>query len=222
MRRFLLLVAFGYYFICASSVSAATLNLHSGNAPQGQTDPLITVRGAACTINGISVDAAPVASQQATVVQSPNSSWGDPPTGSRWIGVASGSANSTPAGGYLFESSFDLPAFYSSPSMRISLLADNRYAVYLNGYFIDESRRGEYAYWSPPGVYTPSDPSCFRQGTNALQIYVMNDYNPDLNGPSPMGLAFSAQVSYVPEPSSLIALLTGVGGLGGLMWKRRR
>lgn len=26
----------------------------------------------------------------------------------------------------------------------------------------------------------------------------------------------------VPEPSSLLALLTGVGGLGGLVWRRRR
>jgi hypothetical protein len=83
--------------------------------------------------------------------------------------------------------------------------------------------------WYPTGI--SSNPLGVGSSASGFS-FIMSVYDPtpklffyELQGEYAYNSQYVAAVGYTtaaPEPSSLLSLLTGVGGLGGLMWRRRK
>lgn len=207
-----LLVAVLLVLAAPQLVSADTINLRSGNGDPGESDPFITVRGAAATVCGVYAGAAPIPLQQAKVLG--NYSYYPPITGTQFVGVYDVWA--CPVGCYLYEIQFSLPTYFREPSLEFHGWADDAFELYLNGLHLGNT---ESVPWHEDGnlacaVLSCSNASAFVSGTNTIDIYVRNM----AGGPTPTGLTFRASVNYVPEPSSMLAL---AGGLAGLLGFRR-
>ncbi len=214
MRQKLTCLVAAWLLLAAVSISTAdTITLVSGNAPIGERDPCITVRGAAVTVGGVEFPAADVPLQQALVINK-YTLWADPVPGSQWIGVADGFQNSPPYG-YIYQTSFDLPQLFSNPFMSITVAADDECDVYLNG----DSLVGAGAHVEELTTFTISHG--FHSGANDLHFALQNNWFTAFN---PSGLTFSAQISYevIPEPSGLFTLACGLGGLSLTIRRRRR
>lgn len=214
MRRFVLAVLSGaavLLFAVAAPSIAAQLNFKSGSAAIGQRDPYVSVHGAAVTVEGVYYQAASVAQQQALVINRYDV-WCQQPANSQWVGVADGYQNSPPYG-YIYSIQFTLPQAFNSISMSVQACADDRADLYLNGH-----QFGSGAHLESLTTFGCSNSAWFQPGVNQLDFYLQNN---TFTGFNPGGLAFSGQVNYtpVPEPSSVLALLTGVSGLAAI---RRR
>ena len=60
------------------------------------------------------------------------------------------------------------------------------------------------------------------EGTSPITSIVISDNSVQLlNNPSPGLFVYGVTLETVPEPSSVIALLCGVGGIGGMILKRK-
>jgi len=211
MRR-LILPAVCFTLLLATMISIAsaeTIVLKSGNAAYGQLDPLITVRGAEVTIAGSYAYAAAQPYQQALVVGRLDVSWCNPPAGSEWIGVTTNWA--CPRGGYQYDMSFDMPAAFSNASLSLSITSDNFFAFYLNGNLI--GAKAELGIFKSLYAYQSTDQSFWVPGANHIRIDAINRID-DVD--TPTGIAFLSQIEYspVPEPSSILVLVCGMGGLG--------
>lgn len=201
--------------LSVSMVSADTISLTSGNASLGQQDSNITVEGAAIIVAGVDYYSSNVALQNALVI-APNHDWVTLP-GSNWVGVADGESHS-PNGGYIYKTYFELPTDYGFASINLTVTCDNFCDAYLNGCLLGTVAA------QPPSTFThlfyfdSSNQAMFVAGSNLLEFRVANGPMPDgvLN---PSGLLYNAQITYVPEPASIIALLCGFGGIA---LKRRK
>ena len=196
-----------------SIATADTITVVSGNAPIGERDPQITVWGAAVTVGGVDYPAAEVSLQQALVINR-YTKWTNPAPGSQWVGVADGFENSPPYG-YIYTTSFDLPPLLTNPFMSITVAADDECDIYLNGnYFVGDGAHLE-------ELVTLTTTQGFRSGLNELRFLLQNNWFTAFN---PSGLTFSAEISYevIPEPSSLLTLVCGLGGLSLMIRRRNR
>lgn len=195
--------------VLAASANADSIVLKSGNAPIGQLDPQITVRGADVVVNGVGRSSAPGIPMQQALVISPCYAWYPAPDGSNWIGCNWDTFG--PAGGYIYQTSFVLPQGLSGPHMNILASSDNGGNIYLNGSLLSSIGPNGCTGHNWRETYIIDDPSLFHSGTNTLEFWVYNSEGPT-------GLAFSAVVDYtpVPEPSSIFALLLGITGVGGI------
>ena len=210
---------------CLTSLTAAaaanTISIVSGNVPMGQRDPLITVRGAEVTIGSKTATAADEPLQQALVMTDPHSVWTQPPPGSRWISVEPYryySADDRRPGGYIYETSFELPETCLDPSISVTASADDAGAIYLNGHLLGTGLRYDMLL-----TFASENPEWFQAGSNVLQFQLQNLYwVPPIVGTN-TGVTFSAEVTYtpVPEPSCLLMLGFGLGSYAGFRRLRR-
>ena len=203
----------GLVMLVVVSANANTISIVSGDGPVGGLDEDVWVYGAAVTVGAPSYPAAAVSLRQAMVINK-NGAWCAPPSGAGWIGVADGSQNSPPYG-YKYYVDFLMPQAFLNPHISVTGAADDAADVYLNGHMV-----GTGFTLAILKTFSYSEASWYLQGVNRLEFYLQNNTFVSFN---PSGLTFSAQVIYdaVPEPSALFTLLSGVGGLGRVMWRRR-
>ncbi len=205
-------------FCTSVTVVAETIVLRSGNAPVGQRDPLVTVRGSAVTVGGEQHPAAMGVPEQQALVVNRFYMWVDAPVGSKWLSCAENTFG--PPGGYIYQLSFTLPRNFATPRLSLQATSDNGGEVVFNGRLLTGNpHTGTGHLWMEEYLY--SNPTGFHAGENALEFHVINgsDSPPPTN---PTGIAFSATIDYttLPEPSGLLALASGLGSLG-LRWRRR-
>lgn len=211
ITTWLLLAVCIFVLAPAATLYADTITLKSGNAPVGQRDTLITVRGVSITLvpGDDPVLAANISPQNALVVATP-SYWFTPPSGCQWV-----TPNSTAGGGYVYEMTFQLPTVFYSPRMTMGIGNDDWAAMFLNGHKLTD--------WNESGfgglyTFTFDDPSRFAPGANLLQFFVGNGVG------TPTGMLLNGSVEYqtVPEPSSIATILLGITGIASGIVRRKR
>ena len=179
-----------------------TNTLISGNGPIGSPDPA----------NNYSLNGG--ATFQPAIVSTPTGNY-DVIPGTGWISVSmngSGAAFTTT----LYRTTFVLPAGFSSPSLQINVFADNAATVFLNGVQFGQQPQIEtFAnFQNPASTFTTSNAVNFQVGVNLLDIKV-------LNFGEPSGLDYSATLTFVPEPSTVMQCVVGLLGLGLVMRGKR-
>jgi hypothetical protein len=177
--------------VSTTAANAQTITLVSGNGPIGTRDPTNAF------------------------IPTPNSLYSSIP-GAKWISVqadGAGPSNST----NLYRTTFTLPVGFTSPSLSISILADDQAVVFLNGHFVGGQPFPNVNpnYTNPPSIFSTSNAAQFLTGQNVLEIRCFNQPGGFTN---PTGIDFSAVV--VPEPS--VFVLTGAGLAGLFLTYRRR
>jgi hypothetical protein len=198
-------------------------------------DPYYTVVSsppATCGPDGSGVCTPQNTTPQNTVVDLPNafpvSPYYSPDTASsRWISLgpgntlAGGAAYSEPAGLYIYQTTFTLPAGFQSATVSGTWAADNVPSqITLNG-------NAEASVGLLHGAAFTSTPdfditSGFVAGTNTLDFYVIN--LPQLTGnPEALRVEFNANTGYVvPEPAFFGVLGLGLTGLAIAAVRHRR
>lgn len=121
--------------------------------------------------------------------------WGE---GTERFDFNTGGTDLLPGKNYIaFLSAIDCYTTPPDHSAWIYLMADFHDPQYKDGRLVYTSSHGSYY------SFTSSD-------------WVQNDGIYDID------LGFHATFAEVPEPSSILALLCGVGGMGGMMWRKRK
>lgn len=170
----------------ASPASAASITIRSGAGAIGTADPAVDV---------VADDFAETSEPRAaTIVRPYPGAWPSPQRGSNWISHSTAAAVGESAGeSTTYETTFTLPAGATSPTLSISLDADNRAIVSLNGTVFGSQPTG-CPFSNFQGVpETFSTSTGFVPGVNTLTITVEN---PTSCGGGPTGLNFVATVNY--------------------------
>jgi hypothetical protein len=166
---------------CKSYVSSQSLSTGidptTGSLlPLGALDPVWTVIS----------DPSPstVEPRPANILATPSSAWGVF-SGSNWIGAQSATENDY--GDYEFERCFCLRDGFSNPILHLTLRADNRADVFLNGSTTPILQGTQDDFWSnvPPDALANPLTTGFKFGPNCLVVRVRNDSGPtgfDLTG----------------------------------------
>jgi len=189
------------------TANANSITLISGNAAIGQSDPDITVSGVAfiCLVNGVPYPAAPVALQQAIVINPAHPLWVSPIAGTNWVSLETDGIG--PTNGYDYETTFTLPGGYVNPSITVSYYCDDAGQwLMLNGNvwgtnYNPSNQTGQM------GTFATNDPSFFKPGVNTLDFVVYNQM-------AWTGLDYYATVSYTPVPEPSVnqhAIMTHLG-----------
>jgi hypothetical protein len=211
----------GFIVLAATtSLSAASITVHSGNGSVGSADSAVHfLLGPASTDFAAAFTAANFTSARTgpfARIIAPNGAWVPASSipGALWIGdnvnAASSSGNTD-----LYAISFTIPVAFSSASFAISYSVDNQLGgsnapIYLNGTaLVPSATPGTFS-----SVFSYSNPSVgasLTTGTNWLYLDAVN-----LGGPA--GLLFSATITTVdaagaPEPSTWMGLATGLAAL---------
>jgi len=133
-------------------------------------------------------------------------------SGSSWIGPVNPGTTNVAPGGYVYQTTFELPAgaLPETAALSLRLLIDDTVTdVRLNGASTGITASG-FTSWSSPFVIS----SGFLRGLNTLEVYALNGGA----SPNPAGLRIDIRGgALVPEPTTLTLL-----GLGGLLLARRR
>lgn len=202
--------------ILACIANAGTVTLISGNASIGQRDPGVSVAGSDVTVNNYIYQAAAIDSQQALIINK-NHDWVTL-AGSNWIGVADGECGS-PDGGYYYQCPFQMPSIFTNVSITVTMTCDNFGQAYINGWLLGTVAQEPPSTFTKLFTFNSSDPAFFASGENMLQFRIANaSIGPGLANPS--GLIFKADISYAPEPASILGVLTGLIGIVGLVRRR--
>jgi hypothetical protein len=218
--------------VCVCVASADTIQLGSygtADASLGNVNTAIDYAGYSTT------STTPSSGVGTSYALAPGLLWATAVTGSTWVGFAPtagpvGTSNPN-YGYYTFSTSFTAgsPSLYSGS---LSIMADDTVAIYLNGVLVVP--------FAPLGSdYHCADvvPDCLTVDTIALSGLSLLS-GPDANtflfvvqqagvGPvggtgDPTGLDFSAVLSAVPEPNSLLMLASGMLGCAAAIFRRRR
>ena len=107
----------------------------------------------------------------ANVTTSPSSAWYTI-TGTKWVGPGPG-GTATNVGDYTYELQFSLCKNFKSPTLTVTLVADNSATVFLNGCSLGGTVGGNSGFATPTTLPTPP-PSCFQAGCNTLKVVVHN------------------------------------------------
>jgi hypothetical protein len=171
----------------ASPASASSLTIRSGNGAIGTTDPAVDV---------VADDLAETSEPRAaTIVNSPYpGAWAAAQPGSNWVSQSTAAAAGQSASETAtYETTFTLPAGATSPTLSVTLHADNRAIVSLNGTVFGSQPTGcpFSNFQGAPDTFSTS--TGFVEGVNTLTITVEN---PTSCGGGPTGLNFVATVSY--------------------------
>lgn len=171
-----------------SAASAATITLQSGNGVIGGADAAVQV---VADTNAGTAEPRPAN----IVAKHPN--WAPaidastPSTESQWVSYAPGGASGSPSTlATTYETSFTLPAGATNVALSVSVLADNRAEVSLNGIALG-AQSGCYGFSEPASTFTTT--SGFVPGVNTLSFDVANPAN---CGAGPSGLDFVATVTF--------------------------
>jgi len=191
MKRTLFWAAMTALVMASLTANANTITFFSGNAPIGQPDPQVIGYGA-------------MPLQQAVVIDRAHPLWVSPIPGTNWVSLRSDGYG--PVGDYYWETTFVLPSHYANPSITVSYYCDDfGYNWLLNG----NACGGHSSFQTGQmDTSTASETAFFRPGENTLAFVVYNQQ-------AWTGVDYYATVSYdsVPEPSSALAFLCGLGGL---------
>ncbi len=187
-------------------LGAATIELKSGDGAIGARDPWneFSVNG------GASFDDAYIIAGDIAYSTIP---------GTHWISASSdGRGGPQFSSNYLFQAGFQLPDGFESPTFSIQIHSDNSAMVLLNGFVVGEQPFDVMGvagnFQGAPEVFSTTNPAWFRTGQNTLTIRVYD-------GLTPMGLDYSAIITFVPEPSAAVGLIAA-GALGLICAVRRR
>ncbi len=115
----------------------------------------------------------------ATLAGTYNPGWFVPAGTAHWVGPqADAPQYTTPPGTYLFQTTFNIPAGATSPSLSLGTLADNAVAIYLNGHSVGQQTAadcgGAPCNWDLAGEFnvTDANPAHFVTGTNTVSFYL--------------------------------------------------
>lgn len=188
MKRSILNIASAIAFMAVvvlaaavSPASAASITIQSGNGAIGSPDPAVQVVADSFSGNG--------EPRPATIV-STHPAWALPLSPSKWVSHSSSAAGGESS---TYQTTFTLPAGATSRTLSVTLHADNRAIVSLNGTVFGSQPTGcpfENFQGSPDTFSTSTG---FVEGLNTLTIVVEN---PSACGSGPTGLNFVATVTY--------------------------
>ena len=169
----------------ASSASAASITIRSGSGAVGSPDPAVNV---------VADDLADTSEPRAATIVNRNGAWALARPGSNWISHSTEAATGQAASeATTYETTFTLPAGATSPTLSVTLHADNRATVSLNGTEFGSQPTGcpFSNFQGAPDTFSTS--TGFVEGVNTLTITVEN---PTSCGGGPTGLNFVATVNY--------------------------
>jgi len=159
--------------------------------------------------------------------------WAGPLPGSSWVSFANtapGSGNVAANGSYVYHTTFDTTSLGNGVTYSGfgSILADDTVSVFLNGTLLPNeeliaSPVGADGHCSS-GVPSCTDPAGTAFTNSSLIKFGVNDlyFVVQQTGLSAEGLDFSATVTAVPEPNTLLMLGTGLIGSAGALFRRMR
>jgi hypothetical protein len=160
----------------SQSVARVSINLASGRAAAGASDPnvLVTLPGAS------SAAAAVVCSSQPGI-------WAAALRGTAWISPTASCPNDQAAGQYRYDIPFSVPSGSTGLRLTGSALSDDTLNVQLNGHTVNLSS-GSGLSFVTRSTFETSDQSAFQSGTNTLSFFVNNSVGQT-------GLDFRARVT---------------------------
>ena len=165
-----------------SPAAAASIDLMSGDGPIGGSDPAVQV---------VADTNAGTTEPRAAHIVAKHSNWVAPIGDSQWISYSPNGAGGSPATlSTTYETTFTLPAGATSPELSVTLRADNRAAVSLNGTEFG-AQGGCFGFQGTAATFSTT--TGFVAGVNTLRFTVAN---PAECSAGPSGLNFVATVTY--------------------------